>query len=323
VFARFFCPFFACCSLSEKRVFGWTRCEIWPWHNPPSTAFSRYKQSRSDTGSTQKIGIRINKEGESKRFSHQRRRTSQLNCWLWVVYMFPESKKFLSDENLRSFNLDWQNNTLCQKYFPQFKVGQVSYQVHLYEFSFEISTTQLGVDFAHVLYELLIHAQHNQHVDLFRIEKRIHRVTHVIGIRKIRSQQLSAHNALIWPSEEEAMKRSHPYAWWPHSSVLSPMIRMESPRLPVEHVAAASLSASWTCSRSKSKASRCWELRKIISRTFNSPGKKITFDLFFGHDRDLPPLPGSLEWVLRTACTCDFRGVTWQVVRLDKPLLVN
>jgi len=106
VFARFFCPFFACCSLSKKRVFGWTRCEIWPWHIPPSTSFSRYKQSRSDTGSTQKIGIRINKEGESERFSHQRRRTSRRNCWLWVVYMFPESKIFLPDENLRSFNLD-------------------------------------------------------------------------------------------------------------------------------------------------------------------------------------------------------------------------
>jgi len=75
VFARFFGPFFACCSLSKKRVFGWTRCEIWPWHNPPSTSFSRYKQSRSDTGSTQKIGI--NKERESERSSHPRRRTSQ------------------------------------------------------------------------------------------------------------------------------------------------------------------------------------------------------------------------------------------------------
>ena len=93
VFARFFGPFFACCGLSKKRVFGWTRCEIWPWHNPPSTSFSQYKQLRSDTGSTQKIGI--NKEKESERFSHPRRRTSQ-----WI------------------FDLDWQNNTLFQKYFP-------------------------------------------------------------------------------------------------------------------------------------------------------------------------------------------------------------
>jgi len=64
VFARFFGPFFACCRLSKKRVFGWTRCEIWTWHNPPSTSFARYKQSRSDTGSAQKIGI--NKEREWK-----------------------------------------------------------------------------------------------------------------------------------------------------------------------------------------------------------------------------------------------------------------
>ena len=106
VFARFFGPFCACSSLSKSSVLGWTRCEIWPWHNPPPTSFSRYKQSRSDTGSTQKIGIRINKEGESERFSHQRRRTSRRNCWLWVVYMFPESKIFLPDENLQSFNLD-------------------------------------------------------------------------------------------------------------------------------------------------------------------------------------------------------------------------
>ena len=82
VFARFVGPFFVCCSLSKKRVFGWTRCEIWPCHHPPSTSFSLYKQSRSDTGSTQKIGI--NKERESERFSHQRCRTSQRNCWLWT-----------------------------------------------------------------------------------------------------------------------------------------------------------------------------------------------------------------------------------------------
>ena len=43
------------------------------WHNPLSTSFSLYKQSRSDTGSRQKIGI--NKERESERFSHQRCRT--------------------------------------------------------------------------------------------------------------------------------------------------------------------------------------------------------------------------------------------------------
>jgi len=62
-------------SLSKKRVFGCTRCEIWPWHNPPSTSFSRYKQSRSNTGSTHKNGI--NKERESERFSHPRCRMSQ------------------------------------------------------------------------------------------------------------------------------------------------------------------------------------------------------------------------------------------------------
>ena len=75
VFARFFGPFFAFCRLSKKRVFEWTRWKIWL----SCTSFSQYKQSRSDTGSTQKIGI--NKERESERFSHQRRRTSQWNCW--------------------------------------------------------------------------------------------------------------------------------------------------------------------------------------------------------------------------------------------------
>ena len=59
VFARFFGPFFACCRLSKKRVFGLTRCEIWLSHNPPSTSFSRYKQSRSNIGSTQKIAKNI------------------------------------------------------------------------------------------------------------------------------------------------------------------------------------------------------------------------------------------------------------------------
>jgi len=104
VFARFSVLFFARSSLSKSSVFGLTRCEIWPWHNPLPTSLSRYKQSRSDTGSTQNVGI--NKEREGERISHQRRRTSQWSCWLWVVYMFPESKMFLPDENLRSFNLD-------------------------------------------------------------------------------------------------------------------------------------------------------------------------------------------------------------------------
>ena len=47
VFARFFGHFFACSSLSKVSVFGWTRCEIWPWHNSPPTSFSRYKESRT------------------------------------------------------------------------------------------------------------------------------------------------------------------------------------------------------------------------------------------------------------------------------------
>ena len=75
VFTRFFSPFLAFCRLSKQRVFGWTRCEIWLSRKPPSTYFSRYKQSRSDTGSAQKI--EINKERESERFSHQRRKMSQ------------------------------------------------------------------------------------------------------------------------------------------------------------------------------------------------------------------------------------------------------
>jgi len=136
VFARFFGPFFACCSLSKKRqpaIFFWEslsrrrmclrdfsvlflRVVVYLKNvfsdgqdakydrDPPSTSFSLYKQSRSDTGSTQKIGI--NKERESERFNHQRCRTYQWNCWLWAVYMFPESKIILPDENLRSCNLD-------------------------------------------------------------------------------------------------------------------------------------------------------------------------------------------------------------------------
>jgi len=46
--------------------------------------------------------------------------------------MFPESKIFVPDENLRSFNLDLKNNTLFQKKFSESKVVKVSYQVHLY-----------------------------------------------------------------------------------------------------------------------------------------------------------------------------------------------
>jgi len=47
VFARFSGDFLACCSLSKISVFGWTRCKIWPWHNPLPTSFSRYKKSRT------------------------------------------------------------------------------------------------------------------------------------------------------------------------------------------------------------------------------------------------------------------------------------
>jgi len=45
-------------------------------------------------------------------------------------------------------------------------------------------SAQLGVDFTHVLNKPSIHTLHNQHVDLFRIEKRIPLVSHVIGLRK-------------------------------------------------------------------------------------------------------------------------------------------
>jgi len=121
VFARFFGPFFGCSSLSKISVFGWTRCEIWLWHNPPHTSFPRYKKSGIDTGSTQKMGI--NKERESERFSHQRRRVSQWSCWLWIVYMFLESKIFLPDESLRGFNLDQTKNILFQNYFAEFNVS--------------------------------------------------------------------------------------------------------------------------------------------------------------------------------------------------------
>jgi len=44
VFARLFILFFACSCLSRSSVFGLTRCEIWPWHKPPPTSFSQYKQ---------------------------------------------------------------------------------------------------------------------------------------------------------------------------------------------------------------------------------------------------------------------------------------
>jgi len=43
-FARCFGPFFACSSLSKSSVFGWIRCALWLWHNPPPASFSRYKQ---------------------------------------------------------------------------------------------------------------------------------------------------------------------------------------------------------------------------------------------------------------------------------------
>ena len=52
VFARFSGHFFAYSSLSKISVFGWRRCEMWPWHKPPPTYFSRYKQAQSDTDST-------------------------------------------------------------------------------------------------------------------------------------------------------------------------------------------------------------------------------------------------------------------------------
>jgi len=121
VFVRFFGPFFACSSLSKISVFGWTRFEVWLWYNPPYTSFPRYKKSGIDTGSTQKTGI--NKDKESERSSHQRRRVSQWSCWLWEVYIFPESKTFLSDESLRSFNLDQTKITLFQNYFAEFNVS--------------------------------------------------------------------------------------------------------------------------------------------------------------------------------------------------------
>ena len=77
---------------------------------------------------------------------------------------------------------------------------------------------------------------------------------------------------------------------------------------------------------SRSLASRCGEHRKIIPRTSFSP-KKIwakkkkwwSCPCFWPKKRsvnvyiNLNPPPRPLEGFLRTACACDFRGVTFQV----------
>ena len=97
----------------------------------------------------------------------------------WGRQMF-ESFKFDSKKIL-SFTV--HQNSL----FQSTKWGRVydSYpNDHLYQCSVESLTAQLGVDFTHVLYEFSIHTQHNQHVDLFRIKKRITLMTHVICLRK-------------------------------------------------------------------------------------------------------------------------------------------
>ena len=99
----------------------------------------------------------------------------------------------------------------------------------------KILTAQLGVDFTHVLFEFLgsICTQHNQHVDLFRIEKRIPLVTHVIGLRK---------NTLTNKFGRQchylsARRGGHAQTPGDHPSPMIP----ESPRLPVEYAAAASV----------------------------------------------------------------------------------
>jgi len=58
--------------------------------------------------------------------------------------------------------------------------------------------------------------------------------------------------------------------------------RTESPRLPDEHAAAASLSASWACSRrgSKSETSRCGK-HPFLSITSQNYFKNINFTDFF------------------------------------------
>ena len=169
------CGWFSACSgLSKISVFGWTRCEIWPWQNPSRTSFSRYKKSRSDTGSTQIMGI--NKERQSERFSRQRRRASQWSCWLWVIHVFLESKICLPDE-IWNFNLD------CTKILS-FRI--VVQNLKCVKFRIQM-TTNINVPLKfwpfNLGYESSIHTQH-QHIDLFRIEERIPLVTHVIDLRK-------------------------------------------------------------------------------------------------------------------------------------------
>jgi len=98
------------------------RCEIWPWHNPPTPSFSRCKQSRSGESSTQKTGI--DKVRVSERFSHQRRRASHFS-WRFRVVICSRNPRYVCQTNLLELSSLIQTDTLSQS-SPKFSFSKCS-----------------------------------------------------------------------------------------------------------------------------------------------------------------------------------------------------
>jgi len=135
-------------------------------------------------------------------------------------------------------------------------------------------------------------------------------MTHVISLRKNSLAKNSAHKAL---SDRPKRRPWEQGPICPVTTLVATVCNDFVRRLPVEHAATASLSASWACRCSKSKASRCGEHCKIISRTSSSPGEKLAkkiqvdFDLFLGspgppwYERSLGHGRRSPQWCVEDA----------------------
>ena len=184
----------------------------------------------------------------------------------------------------------------------------------------------IGADFTHVLYEFSIHTWHNQHVDLFRIEKRISIVTHIIGLRKNTLTKTFGTQSPYLTPRKGGHERKPP---------IRPFIRVLFFDVFV-HVTRVELMRRTHQRRSNTAKSQCglswWRTSQNNSKNIIFTGKfwskKLKSDRFwpFFWPPWSPPVPLRGGSPLGTACGCDFRGVTFRVDLtswLDKLSLVK
>ena len=156
-------------------------------------------------------------------------------------------------------------------------------------------------------YEFLIHTQHNQHVDLFCIERRIPLVTHVIGPRKNTFTETFCTQSPYLTAQRRSHERKPPTPVCPRLALRCACTRNQrwarwGPRRcrVLKDVSKSEpILSLWRTSQNNSKNI------KFTKKNWIKIKKWSILTFFFGHDRDLVLPPGHLVIIFMIAF------VTW------------